>query len=66
MVLKIVMAALAHTLAAGAMTEDSATVHRVEVEAVPGVSLHTNDFLRGNNGEICLCSTGGFQGGGCL
>ena len=52
MVLKIVMAALAHTLAAGAMTEDSATVHRVEVEAVPGVILHTNDFLRGNNGEV--------------
>ena len=52
MVLQIVMAAMAYTLAATAETEDSATVHRVEVEAVPGLILKTNDFLRGNNGEV--------------
>ena len=51
-VLKIVIVTMAHTLAASAVTEDSATVHRVEVEAVPGLILHTNDFLRGNNGEV--------------
>ena len=52
MVLKFVIAAMAQTLTAAAMTEDSATVHRVEVEAVPGLILKTNDFLRGNNGEV--------------
>jgi hypothetical protein len=52
MVLKIVLAAMAHTLTAAATPEDSATVHRVEVEAVPGLILKTNDFLRGNNGEV--------------
>ena len=52
MVLKIVIAAMAHTLTAAATPEDSATVHRVEVEAVPGLILKTNDFLRGNNGEV--------------
>ena len=52
MVLKIVIAAMAHTLTAAATSEDSATVHRVEVEAVPGLILKTNDFLRGNNGEV--------------
>ena len=52
MVLQIVMAAMAYTLATTAETEDSATVHRVEVEVVPGLILKTNDFLRGNNGEV--------------
>ena len=52
MVLQIVMAAMAYTLADATVTEDSATVHRVEVEAVPGLILKTNDFLRGNNGEV--------------
>ena len=52
MVLKIVIAAMAHTLTAAATSEDSATVHRVEVEAVPGLILKTNDFLRGNNREV--------------
>jgi len=52
MVLKIVMAAMMNSLATASMTEDSATVHRVEVEAVPGLILKTNDFLRGNNGEV--------------
>ena len=52
MVLKIVIAAMAHTLTAAATPEDSATVHRVEVEAVQGLILKTNDFLRGNNGEV--------------
>ena len=31
--------------------EDSAVVHRIEVEAGPGVILHTNQFLRGHNPE---------------
>ena len=52
MVLKIVIAAMTHTLTAAATPEDSATVHRVEVEAVPGLILKTNDFLRGNNREV--------------
>ena len=52
MVLKIVIAAMAHTLTAAATSEDSAMVHRVEVEAVPGLILKTNDFLRGNNREV--------------
>ena len=52
MVLKIVIAAMAHTLTAAATPKDSATVHRVEVEAVPGLILKTNDFLRGNNAEV--------------
>ena len=52
MVLQIVLAAMAYTLAAAAETDDSANVHRVEVEAVPGLILKTNDFLRGNNGEV--------------
>lgn len=52
MVLKIVIAAMTHTLTAAATSEDSATVHRVEVEAVPGLILKTNDFLRGNNREV--------------
>ena len=52
MVLKIVIAAMAHTFTAAATSEDSATVHRVEVEAVPGLILKTNDFLRGNNREV--------------
>lgn len=52
MVLKIVMAAMTLILAATARAGDSTAVHRVEVEAVPGVILHTNDFLRGDNGEV--------------
>lgn len=35
-----------------ALDGDSAAVHRIEVEAVPGVILHTNKFLRGSNPEV--------------
>ena len=31
--------------------EDSTSVHRIEVEMAPGIILHTNRFLRGNNLE---------------
>lgn len=54
---KILMAAMALCLAVAARAEDSTAVsrqkvHRLEVEAVPGLILHTNDFLRGNNSEV--------------
>ena len=54
---KILMAAMALCLAVAARAEDSTAVsrqkvHRLEIEAVPGLILHTNDFLRGNNGEV--------------
>lgn len=54
---KILMAATALCLAVAARAEDSTAVsrqkvHRLEVEAVPGLILHTNDFLRGNNSEV--------------
>ncbi len=39
-------------IAVNAVTEDSMKVHRLEVEAVPGVILHTNSFLEGNNTEV--------------
>lgn len=56
----ISMAAMAFPVAAIAMTEPdtdsasvgSAVVHRVEVEAVPGRILHTNEFLKGYNAEV--------------
>ena len=35
-----------------AVPDDSAVVHRVEVEAVPGRIIHTNEFLRGYNPEV--------------
>lgn len=35
-----------------ASDNDSAIVHRLEVEAAPGTILHTNRFLRGNNPEV--------------
>lgn len=54
---KILMAAMALCLAVAARAEDSTAVsrqkvHRLEIEAVPGLILHTNDFLRGNNSEV--------------
>ncbi len=35
-----------------AVSEDSATVHRIEVEAMPGKILHTNNFLKGYNSDV--------------
>lgn len=50
--LVLLIAAMVPAVAAIAVSEgDSATVHRIEVEAVPGLILHTNQFLRGNNPE---------------
>jgi hypothetical protein len=52
------MAAMVFPVAAIAMTgsedpsRDSSVVHRIEVEAVPGRIIHTNDFLRGFNPEV--------------
>jgi hypothetical protein len=52
------MAAMVLPVAAIAMTgsedpsRDSSVVHRIEVEAVPGRIIHTNDFLRGFNPEV--------------
>ena len=46
------MAAVAFSVAAHAISEDSATIHRIEVEVVPGRLLHTNDFLKGFNTEV--------------
>lgn len=46
------MAAIAFPMAAIAVSEDSATVYRIEVEAVPGQIIHTNAFLKGNNPEV--------------
>lgn len=33
-------------------SRDSSVVHRIEVEAIPGRIIHTNDFLRGFNPEV--------------
>lgn len=52
------MAAMVLPVAAIAMTgsedpsRDSSVVHRIEVEAIPGRIIHTNDFLRGFNPEV--------------
>ena len=46
------MAAVAFPIAAHAVSGDSSVVHRIEVEAVPGRLLHTNDFLTGYNTEV--------------
>ena len=35
-----------------ALDGDSAAVHRIEAEVVPGAILHTNKFLRGSNPEV--------------
>ena len=35
-----------------ASDNDSAVIHRIEAEAAPGIILHTNKFLRGNNPEV--------------
>lgn len=35
-----------------ASDNDSALIHRLEVEAAPGYVLHTNRFLEGNNPEV--------------
>ena len=50
--ISICMAAVAFPVAAHAVSEDSATIHRIEVEVVPGRLLHTNDFLKGFNTEV--------------
>lgn len=48
----MIIAAMVPAVAATAVSEeDSAVVHRIEVEAGPGVILHTNQFLRGHNPE---------------
>ena len=39
-------------IAATAVSEDSAVVHRLEVEAVPGLIIHTNKYLKGLNPEV--------------
>ncbi|MBQ8990305.1 MAG: acyloxyacyl hydrolase [Prevotella sp.] len=43
---------MAFPVAASAVSGDSAVVHRIEVEAIPGTILHTNDFLKGYNPEV--------------
>lgn len=43
---------MAWAVAATAASDDSARVHRLEAEVVPGIILHTNAFLRGNNTEV--------------
>ena len=49
MVLPVAAIAMPETeMAAG----DSAVIHRIEVEAVPGRILHTNAFLKGYNSEV--------------
>lgn len=40
------------SVAAFAVSDDSAKVHRLEVDVIPGVILHTNQFLEGNNTEV--------------
>ena len=40
------------TLAATAVSDDSTKVHCLEVEVVPGLILHTNEFLKGLNPEV--------------
>ncbi len=53
------LAAMVSSVAATAMSEDSLSlrrdslpVHRIEADAVSGLILHTNAFLRGNNPEV--------------
>lgn len=49
----MLMAAMVVSVAAFAASDsDSLPVHRVELEAVPGLILHTNRFLEGNNPEV--------------
>ncbi len=48
----MVAAAMVLSVAVNAATEDSMKIHRLEVEAIPGVILHTNSFLEGNNTEV--------------
>ena len=48
----ISMAAMAFPVAATAVSGDSSIVHRIEVEAVPGRIIHTNEFLKGYNSEV--------------
>ena len=43
---------MAWAVAVTAASGDSVRVHRLEAEVVPGVILHTNEFLRGNNIEV--------------
>ena len=50
--ISLYMAAVASPIAAHAVSGDSATIHRIEVEAIPGRLLHTNDFLKGFNTEV--------------
>lgn len=50
--ISLCMAAVAFPIAAHAVSGDSSVVHRIEVEAVPGRLLHTNDFLTGYNTEV--------------
>ena len=48
----MIIAAMVPAIAATAISEeDSTAVHRIEVEMAPGIILHTNRFLRGNNSE---------------
>ena len=49
---KLVVAAMAWSVAATAASGDSVRVHRLEAEVVPGIILHTNEFLQGNNTEV--------------
>lgn len=39
-------------LSSSASDNDSTVIHRIEVDALPGVIIHTNKFLRGNNPEV--------------
>ena len=54
----MMIAAMAFPVAAIAMSEtettpdDSAVIHRIEVEAIPGRIIHTNEFLKGFNSEV--------------
>lgn len=43
---------MAFSIAAYAVSGDSTRIHRIEVEAVPGRILHTNEFLKGYNTEV--------------
>lgn len=49
---ELVVAAMVWTVAATAASGDSVRVHRLEAEVVPGIILHTNEFLSGNNTEV--------------
>ena len=47
------MAVMVGTITAFAASDnDSTLIHRIEAEAAPGLILHTNRFLRGNNPEV--------------